>query len=175
MLAQLGVESRIVKRPIDLEGISGLILPGGESTAQSKLLQIFRLFEPVRDAISKGLPVFGTCAGLILLAQHVVGLVPGQRTFACLDVSVERNSYGSQLDSFEADLSFQGKELRAAFIRAPRILDSRGCEVLSEFEGLPVIVRQGNLLGATCHPEITGDTSLHEYFISMCKAHLLVI
>lgn len=174
LFAELGVESRTVKQRSDLDGISGLVLPGGESTAQSKLLQIFGLFEPVKEAIDRGLPVFGTCAGIILLAKNVSGLIEGQKTFAALDIAVERNSYGSQLESFETSLAFQGSQLRAAFIRAPRILESRGCEVLAEYEGWPVIVRQGSILGATCHPEISGDSALHEYFVSMCRAHQLV-
>lgn len=170
MLQRLNVSTRLVKSASDLSDLAGLILPGGESTAQSKLLQIFGLLEPLRARLSEGLPVFGTCAGLILLAKHVVGLVPGQQTLDALDIKVERNSYGSQLDSFEAPLAFQGSSMNVAFIRAPRILESGGCEVLADFQGSPVIVRDGNMLGATCHPEITGDTTLHEYFVSMCKA-----
>ena len=174
VLRRLGAQTREVRSPKDLEGLSGIVLPGGESTAQAKLLQIFGLFEPLRSSIISGLPVLATCAGLILLAKDVVGLVEGQRTLGVLDVKVERNSYGTQLDSFEASLEFLGGEISAAFIRAPRILESRATTVLSSFDSSPVIVRAGNIFGATCHPEITGELALHRVFLEVCGERVVI-
>lgn len=173
-LHNLGVQTREVRTPRDLEGISGIVLPGGESTAQYKLLQIFKLFDPLKAAIAAGLPVLATCAGLILLAKDVVGLVDGQQTLELLDVQVERNAYGAQLDSFEALLDFRGEQLSAAFIRAPRILDPRATSVLSNYNESPVIIRSGAIFGATCHPEITGELGLHRAFLEVCE-HRVVI
>lgn len=169
MLREVGSETRLVKVASDLEGLDGIVLPGGESTAQSKLLQLFCLMDPLREAISAGLPTLGTCAGLILLAKDVKGLIPGQQTLGLLDVLVERNSYGTQAESFHTKVSLQGQELEVAFIRAPRILDSRDTEVLARFEDSPVIVRFGSIFGATCHPEVTGDPGLHALFIEACR------
>lgn len=170
-LEQLGVESHKVKKPSDLTGLSGLIIPGGESTVIDKLTKIYGLADPIRVAISKGLPVFGTCAGLIMLADRILDGVQGQETLGGLDVSVRRNAFGSQLDSFEAHVPFESTVVSAAFIRAP-IVESigKGVTVLSTLpDGRIVAVRQGNLLGISFHPEVTGDTQVHEYFVEMCK------
>lgn len=169
MLLRLGAEVRLVRSPSDLEGLDGIVFPGGESTAQSKLLQLFGLFEPIKMALKQGLPALGTCAGLILLSSSVRGLVKGQKVFGVLDVEVARNAYGGQLESFEATLKFGDDQIEAAFIRAPQIIGSGNCEVLASHGGQPVIVRQGNIFGATCHPEISGDNGLHKLFLSACS------
>lgn len=173
-LENLGVQTRLVKSAAQLVGIDGIVLPGGESTAQSKLLQIFGLMEPLRSAIASGLPALGTCAGLILLATSVEGLVKGQQTLGILEVTVERNAYGGQLESFESEIELSGVPIRAAFIRAPRIIDSGDTQVLARLGGEPVIVRQGNVFGSTCHPEISGDLGLHRLFIHACNTERVV-
>ena len=174
LLQQLGVETQLVRNALDLELINGLILPGGESTSQFKLLKIFGLFDPLQRAIRKGLPVLGTCAGLIHLSTNSTGLIGGQETLGVLDVSVNRNAYGSQLNSFEAEIKFRDHSPTVAFIRAPKI-EAVGAEVevLATHDSVPVIVKQGRVFGATCHPEITGDTSLHEEFLAVCREALV--
>ena len=171
---ELGIETVRVKKARDLVGISGLVIPGGESTVIDKLSQIFELRAPIIELIKHGLPVFGTCAGLILLADRIVDGIEGQESFGGLDVSVQRNAFGSQVDSFEADLNFEGisSTIHAAFIRAPIVLEV-GSDVhkLAELaDGRVVAVRQGNLLGISFHPEVTGETAVHKYFADMCKA-----
>ena len=170
----LGLETVRVRKASDLVGTSGLVIPGGESTVIDKLSQIFKLREPIIELIKRGLPVFGTCAGLILLANRIVDGVEGQESFGGLDVSVQRNAFGSQVDSFEADLNFEGlsSPIHAAFIRAPIVLEvGAGVQKLAELaDGRVVAVRQGNLLGISFHPEVTGETAVHKYFADMCKA-----
>ena len=170
----LGIKTVPVRKPSDLVGISGLVIPGGESTVIDKLSQIFELRGPIIELIKKGLPVFGTCAGLILLADRIVDGIEGQESFGGLDVSVQRNAFGSQVDSFEADLNFEGlsSPIHAAFIRAPIVLEvGAGVQKLAELaDGRVVAVRQGNLLGISFHPEVTGETAVHKYFSDMCKA-----
>ena len=173
-LDELGIETVRVRKPADLKGISGLVIPGGESTVIDKLSQIFELREEIIHLIKNGLPVFGTCAGLILLSDRIVDGIEGQKSFGGLDVSVQRNAFGSQLDSFEVDLDFEGidRPVHAAFIRAPIVLET-GSDVqkLSTLaDGRVVAVRQGNLLGISFHPEVTGETAVHKYFADMCKA-----
>lgn len=170
-LEALGAKTRLVRATPDLEGLDGIVLPGGESTAQSKLLQIFGLYEPLRDAIKHGLPTLATCAGLILLAKDVDGLVEGQRTLGVLDVKVSRNAYGSQLDSFETTLDFEGQAMNVAFIRAPKIVNAREANVLAWHNSEPVVVRVGHIYAATCHPEITGDQKLHAAFLETCRGN----
>ena len=169
----LGVKALQVKKPSDLIGISGLVIPGGESTVIDKLSSVFELREPIIKLIQKGMPVFGTCAGLILLADRIVDGIAGQETFGGLDVSVQRNAFGSQLDSFEADITFTGIErpVHAAFIRAPIVLYiGSDVEMLASLEdGRVVAVRQGNILGISFHPEVAGERAVHEYFAEMCK------
>jgi 5'-phosphate synthase pdxT subunit len=173
-LDELGIETVRVRKPADLKGISGLVIPGGESTVIDKLSQIFELREEIIHLIKNGLPVFGTCAGLILLSDRIVDGIEGQKSFGGLDVSVQRNAFGSQLDSFEVDLDFKGidRPVHAAFIRAPIVLEvGSDVQKLSTLaDGRVVAVRQGNLLGISFHPEVTGETAVHKYFADMCKA-----
>jgi 5'-phosphate synthase pdxT subunit len=169
----LGIETVRVRKPADLEGLKGLVIPGGESTVIDKLSSTFELRDPIIELITKGLPVFGTCAGLILLADRIVDGIATQKTFGGLDVSVQRNAFGSQLESFEADIRFEGIEqpIHAAFIRAPIVLATGpDVSVLASLDdGRVVAVRQGNVLGISFHPEVTGETAIHEYFAQMCK------
>lgn len=169
----LNIETVRVRKPEDLFGLSGLVIPGGESTVIDKLSTIYNLREPIIDLIDKGFPVFGTCAGLILLANKIVDGTLSQRSFGGLDVCVQRNAFGSQLDSFETDLQITGIEnpVHAAFIRAPIVLETgESVEVLGKLDdGRIVAVRQGNLLGISFHPEVTGESSVHKYFAQMCK------
>ncbi len=171
-LEAIGVETLIVKKPEHLSGISGLIIPGGESTVIDKLSRIFQLREPIRELIASGLPVLGTCAGLIMLADKISDGIHDQQTFGGLDAVVRRNAFGSQVNSFEAEIDFDAiGTVKAAFIRAP-IVESVGSDVsvLAKFEDSIVAVRQGNLLGISFHPEVVGETKVHEYFLEMCKS-----
>jgi 5'-phosphate synthase pdxT subunit len=172
VLETLGVESVRVRKPSDLVGISGLIIPGGESTVIDKLSKIYSLREPIIKLIADGLPVLGTCAGLIMLSNHFTGGPSDQESFGGLDVTVSRNAFGSQTDSFETELRFDGIEnlIAVAFIRAP-VVTRVGPEVkvLAQLPDERVVaVRQGNLLGISFHPEVTGVTAVHEYFLEMC-------
>ena len=173
-LAAIGVDSVEVRTLADLSKSDGLIIPGGESTVMQKLAVAYDLFEPIKDALKAGLPAFGTCAGLIMLADEIIDGIPGQSGFGGLDVSVRRNAFGNQLDSFEVDLAFggvTGPAVHAAFIRAP-IVERLGenVEVLSKLaDGRVVGVRQGNLMGISFHPEVTGETRIHELFVSMVQ------
>ncbi len=160
-LSALGRESVRVKTPAHLEGVDALILPGGESTTMLKLLENEALFEPLAAACRSGMPVLGTCAGAILLAKHVSN--PEQSSLGVLDISVERNAYGRQLDSFVTTLSSDGSfdGVEAVFIRAP-VIRSTGpdVEIVLEHEGDPVLVRCGPVWAATFHPEMTSDTRI---------------
>ena len=175
-LADVGARTRRVRRPEDLDGLDGLVLPGGESTPMSRLLQVFELLEPVRTAVKGGLPAYGSCAGLILLARQVLDGRPDQQGVGGLDVVVRRNAFGRQVDSFESDLAFTGVgELHAVFIRAPWV-ESTGpdVEVLARVEagtppGRVVAVRQGPVLATSFHPELTGDHRVHGLFVDMVK------
>ena len=173
-LAAIGVDSVEVRTLADLSKSDGLIIPGGESTVMQKLAVAYDLFEPIKDALKAGLPAFGTCAGLIMLADEIIDGIPGQSGFGGLDVSVRRNAFGNQLDSFEVDLAFggvTGPAVHAAFIRAP-IVERVGenVEVRSKLaDGRVVGVRQGNLMGISFHPEVTGETRIHELFVSMVQ------
>ena len=160
VLRDLGASAVEVRTADDLAEVSCLAIPGGESTTITKLARAFGLVEPIRERVRAGMPVLGTCAGLIVLAERVIG---GEPLFAVLDVEVRRNAYGRQVDSFEADVSLRdGEAVRGAFIRAP-VIESvgEGVEVLAEHGGVPVIVEQGAILGATFHPELSGDGRLH--------------
>jgi 5'-phosphate synthase pdxT subunit len=174
-LDAIGVESIEVRTIEDLYKSSALIIPGGESTVMQKLAVAYDLFEPIKDALRAGLPAFGTCAGLIMLADEILDGIVGQSGFGGLDVSVRRNAFGNQLDSFEVDLEFlgvTGPAVHAAFIRAP-IVERVGAsvEVLSQLtDGSIVGVRQNNLMGISFHPEVTGETRIHELFVSMVRA-----
>lgn len=169
LIRQSGAEPRRVRRARELEGLDGLIIPGGESTTIGKLLVAFDLFDELRVVIKSGLPVLGTCAGLIMLADTIVGGTDDQQTLGGIDMVARRNAFGRQVDSFEVDLPIRGlaDPFRAVFIRAPWV-ERVGpeVEVLAEHAGHPVAVRHGNLWATSFHPEITGDNRLHAAFIS---------
>lgn len=167
-LAELGAHPVEVRTPEQLAGIDALVLPGGESTTMSLLLRSSGLFDPVGERLREGMPAFGTCAGLILLAAEVLDGRPDQRSFGVLDVSVRRNAFGRQVDSFEADLAVEGlgERFHAVFIRAPAVeRTGEGVDVLAEVDGAPVLCRQGAVMAAAFHPELSGDLRLHELFL----------
>lgn len=153
-------------RTIDeLASVDGLIIPGGESTTLRRLMDEFKLYTPIKERIVAGMPVWGTCAGLILLAERVEGETP---YFSLLDVDVKRNAYGRQIDSFVAEGDFDGMYVGMVFIRAPKITRvGDGVTVLAEYNGEPVAVRQGNILATAFHPEMTRDNRIHKYFCNM--------
>jgi pyridoxal 5'-phosphate synthase pdxT subunit len=157
-LREVGAEPRIVRTPEDLEGLDGLVIPGGESTTMTLGIEREGLAEPLRELARSGRPVLGTCAGLIMLDREHLGL---------LDVTARRNAFGRQLHSFEADLHLDGLgPLRAVFIRAPWVEEAGAdVEVLAEVDGHPVAVRQGNILAVAFHPELTDDRSLHRWLL----------
>jgi 5'-phosphate synthase pdxT subunit len=168
---EAGATGLAVKSASQLTSIDALIIPGGESTTIAKLARIFGLFEPLKKVIGEGLPTFGTCAGLILLADRIVDGIEGQETFGGLDVTVQRNAFGHQSESFEATLDFVGidePKIAAAFIRAPIILQvGNQTQTLAELDdGRVVAVRQGNILGVSFHPEIVGESRVHEFFLN---------
>jgi pyridoxal 5'-phosphate synthase pdxT subunit len=171
VLTGLGVTAVPVRREAELASIDGLIIPGGESSVMDKLSRTFGLAEPLIAAIASGLPVYGTCAGLIMLSDTVLDAIPGQQSFGGLDVEVRRNAFGSQRDSFETDLDIPvvgSPPVHAIFIRAP-IVEKVGADVTvlaALDDGRVVAVEHDNLLGTSFHPEITGDTRFHEYFLS---------
>ncbi len=171
-LRDVGARPRLVKSPEDLGALDGLILPGGESTTLSMLLESTGLFDALAEELRADLPVFGTCAGLILLAREVLDGRPDQRTFGLLDVVVQRNGYGRQRQSFEADVVVGPGEvplLPTVFIRAPRIVSvGEGVEVLAELDGSPVLVRSGRVMASVFHPELTADRRLHRFFAQIC-------
>ena len=165
-----------VRRPEELAEVDALILPGGESTTIALLAQSFGLLEPLRERIATGMPVYGSCAGMILLADHIVDGAEGQATIGGIDMTVRRNAFGRQVDSFESDLTFNEGELRAVFIRAPWVEEvGAKVEVLADIQGSdgkrhPVAVRQGSLLATSFHPELTGDLRVHRYFFDQVCA-----
>jgi len=169
MLDRLGVEGVEVRLPEQLDGLAGLIVPGGESTAIGRLARLYGLDEAIDQFPA---PIFGTCAGMILLARDAVDGTPDQPLLGLLDVTVRRNGYGRQVFSFEADLALEGTQrlFRGVFIRAPRI-ESAGTNVsvLAELDGVPVLVREGRVLAAAFHPELTDDTRVHELFLQMVR------
>ena len=159
-----------VRRPEELAEIDALILPGGESTTIAQLAQTFNLFDPIRERISSGMPVYGSCAGMILLADRILDGAQNQLTFGGIDMTVRRNAFGRQVDSFESDLTFDLAPLQVVFIRAPWVEEvGKDVEVLAEVKGSdgvshPVAVRQGSLFATSFHPELTGDLRVHRYF-----------
>ncbi|SEH93706.1 pyridoxal phosphate synthase yaaE subunit [Leifsonia sp. CL147] len=174
VLRGLGADAVPVRRPEELEEIGGLVIPGGESSVMDKLSRAFGLAEPLRDAIAGGLPVYGTCAGLIMLADRILDGIAGQQTLGGLDVAVRRNAFGSQVDSFETDLDIPAlgdAPLHAVFIRAPIVesVGEKATALARVDDGRVVAVEQGNLLGTSFHPEITGDTRFHEYFLQRVR------
>lgn len=177
-LSRIGVSHLKVRTVEELDRVSGLIIPGGESTVMHKLAVAYGLFLPIRHKIAAGMPVFGTCAGLIMLANDITDGIVGQETFGGLDVTVQRNAFGHQVDSFEVDLEFKGISdgtVHAAFIRAPLITRiGEGVEVVASLptddlhpHGGVVGVKQGNLLGISFHPEVTGEDRIHRLFAGM--------
>jgi pyridoxal 5'-phosphate synthase pdxT subunit len=182
MLSDCGVRAVPVRRRAELDAVDALVLPGGESTTMSRLLETFELLDPLRDRLAAGMPAYGSCAGMILLADRVLDGRPDQRQLGGLDVVVRRNAFGRQVDSFEADLQVTGLEgppLRAVFIRAPWVeAVSERVEVLAAVPHSPeagaaagriVAVRQGMVLATSFHPELTGDGRVHRLFCEMVK------
>jgi 5'-phosphate synthase pdxT subunit len=191
VLAGLGAQVRTIRRPGELDGIQALVIPGGESTTMDKLVRAFELFDPLRERIAGGLPVYGSCAGMIMLADRIADRRADQQTLGGLDVTVRRNAFGRQVDSFEEDIAFAGLDgpVHAVFIRAPWVEDTGGAvEVLARVEGEEprshpaehdtsegpaagriVAVRQGALLATSFHPEVTGDTRVHEMFVEIVR------
>lgn len=168
-LAACGAETVQVRKPEQLEGLDALVIPGGESTTIGKLLLEYNLFRPILDLARAGKPVFGTCAGLILLAKEIEG--SDQPRLGLMDITVRRNAFGRQVDSFEADLDIPvlgEKPFRAVFIRAPYVAGTGSdVEVLAQYQDKIVCVRQGNFLAAAFHPELTADLRLHHYFLDL--------
>ena len=175
MLEGLGAEVVPVRTPADLDRVAGLVIPGGESSVIDKLSRLFGLDEPIRARIAAGMPVYGTCAGLILLADRVLDAIEGQRSFGGLDLAVRRNAFGSQLVSFETELAVPALgqlPVRAVFIRAP-VVEQLGerVEALAALpDGAVVAVEQGTLLGTSFHPEMSGETRFHERFLQKVRA-----
>jgi len=174
VLGRLGARASEVRKPHQLDGLDGLVIPGGESTAIGKLVRAFEL-EPAILAF-KG-AIFGTCAGMILLARDAVDATSDQPPLGMIDIVVRRNAYGRQVHSFETDLELAGETqpLRAVFIRAPWIEEAgEGVEVLAKVEGHPVLVREGRILVAAFHPELTDDTRIHELFLNQVREAMSV-
>jgi 5'-phosphate synthase pdxT subunit len=170
-LQRLGVEAVAVRTAEEVAAVEGLIIPGGESTTIGKLMKRYGLLEPIRELAASGRPLFGTCAGAILMARTIDHAAADQPALELMDIVVERNAFGRQVDSFEADVEVKGVPggpVRAVFIRAPVIAAARdGVEVLARHEDRIVAARQGNLLAISFHPELTDDSRMHEYFIRM--------
>jgi 5'-phosphate synthase pdxT subunit len=167
-LARVGAQPVEVRRPEELDGLDGIVLPGGESTTMGRLLDIFGMLEPLRGLLKTGLPAYGTCAGMILLAQEVVDGRAGQPLLGGLDITVRRNAFGSQVDSFEQDVLVEGVgPVHGVFIRAPWVERvGPDVEVLARVDGHPVAVRQGVVMATSFHPELTDDARLHEVFVT---------
>ena len=182
ILESAGAHAVPVRRPRELSGLDGIVIPGGESTTIDKLLRAFDLFEPLRTAIADGLPAFGSCAGMILLADRITGVIDDQQTLGGLDVTVRRNAFGRQVDSFETDLVVDGvpdsatDPVHAVFIRAPWVEEvGPDVQVLARVEGGPaagriVAVRERDVLATSFHPELTGDQRLHRLFVTIVES-----
>jgi 5'-phosphate synthase pdxT subunit len=163
-----GARTRLVKTSEDLEGLDGIVIPGGESTTMTMLMERVGLLEPLRTAIANGLATLATCAGMIVLAREVTDGMHGQRGMGLLDVAVKRNGYGRQVDSFEADLDiagFNGKKFPGVFIRSPLVESTGATEVVATYDGHAVALRQGKILALCFHPELTNDRRLHQEFV----------
>lgn len=172
-LTSIGVDAIPVKTEAEINSVDALVLPGGESTTIAKLARIFGVFDLLKAKIDSGLPVYGSCAGLILLADRILDGVEGQETFGGLDITARRNAFGRQVDSFEGEIEFAGLgKLNGVFIRAPWVEEvGLGVEILATSHGHPVAVRQGSILATSFHPELTNDYAVHRYFIEeLCKA-----
>ncbi len=174
-LAAVGARPVLVRRPDELDGVDGLVIPGGESTTMWKLAVVFDLMEPLRKGVSAGLPVFGSCAGMIMLADRLLDGADGQQTVGGIDMTVRRNAFGRQVDSFENDIALAGlpgPPFRAVFIRAPWVEQTGGqVEILGTepATGRIVAVRQGPLLATSFHPELTGDARVHRLFVDVVR------
>ncbi len=175
VLGGLGARAVTVRRPSELEAVDALVIPGGESTTMDKLVRAFDLYEPLRARIAAGMPAYGSCAGMIMLADRIADARPDQQTLGGLDITVRRNAFGRQVDSFEEDIHFDGLDgmVRAIFIRAPWVEQTGdGVEVLARVEEGPaagriVAVRQGPLLATSFHPEVSGDHRVHRLFVDL--------
>ena len=172
VLRSLGVDPVLVTRPEQLESLHGLVIPGGESTTMTRLIRVEGLEAPLRQLKERGVPVFGTCAGIILMARALAEPDDRVITFGFLDIVVARNAYGRQRESFETTLQVQGiGAVKAVFIRAPRVVQvGTEVEVLAEHEGDPVLVRQGPFLGATFHPEVVPTPEIHQLFLDLVRS-----
>jgi 5'-phosphate synthase pdxT subunit len=171
-LEAAGATAAVVRRPEEVADVDGLVLPGGESTTIGKLLDRFGLLAPVAERARAGMPLYGTCAGMILMAAEIAGPQDAPHRLGVLDVTVRRNGYGRQIDSFESDLDVAGLDApyRAVFIRAPVVERAGdGVEVLASVDDRPVLVRQGHLLASTFHPEMTGDNRVHSMFVEIVR------
>jgi len=169
-LEAVGAKTRLVKTKEDLDCLDGIVLPGGESTTMTMLMERVGLLEPLRAAIANGLPTLATCAGMIVLAREVTGGMEDQQGMGVLDVSVKRNGYGRQVDSFEAALDIaglDGKPFPGVFIRSPLVESTGTAQVIATHDGRAVAVRQGRMLALCFHPELTGDRRLHQEFVRM--------
>ena len=178
VLESVGARAATVRRPAEVEAVDGLVIPGGESTTMDKLVRAFELQEPIRTRLTSGMPAYGSCAGMIMLADRIADGRPDQQTLGGIDVTVRRNAFGRQVDSFEEDLhipAIGGAPMRAVFIRAPWVEEfGAGVEVLATVEEGParghvVAVRQGSLLATSFHPEVTGDHRFHQLFVQMVE------
>ncbi|NHN56978.1 pyridoxal 5'-phosphate synthase glutaminase subunit PdxT [Calidifontibacter sp. DB0510] len=168
-LREAGADAAPVRRPQELAQVDAIVLPGGESTTMDRLLRTFELMEPLRARIADGMPAYGSCAGMILLADEILDGHPQQQTVGGMRITVRRNAFGRQVDSYETDLEMTDVgTVRAVFIRAPWVeRTGDGVEVLAQASGHPVAVRQGNLLATSFHPEVTGDHRVHAMFVRM--------
>ena len=172
-LSAIGVEAVAVKTATEINAVDALVFPGGESTTIAKLARIFDVFEVIQKRIQSSTPVYGSCAGLILLANKILDGVEGQETFGGLNIVARRNAFGRQVDSFEGEIDFQNVgKLNGVFIRAPWVEEvGSDVEVLATSHGHPVAVRQGNILATSFHPELTDNHAVHRYFVEeICKA-----
>jgi len=172
-LTAIGIEAIAVKTESEINSVDALILPGGESTTIAKLARIFGVFEVIQQKIAAGFPVYGSCAGLILLANKIIDGAEGQETFGGLEITARRNAFGRQVDSFEGEVDFAGiGKLNGVFIRAPWVEEvGSKVEVLATSHGHPVAVRQGKVLATSFHPELTDDHAVHRYFVEeICNA-----
>ena len=169
-LEEVGATAKPVRRLSEIEACDGLVIPGGESTTLWRLATAFELMDPLRKLIAGGLPAFGSCAGMIMLADRLEDGVTGQQTFGGIDMTVRRNAFGRQVDSFERDIDIDGANFHAVFIRAPWVEQAGpAVDVIAEDRGRIVAVRQGVSLATAFHPELTPDRRIHELFVSMVK------
>mmetsp|Transcript_33101 Transcript_33101/g.51574 ORF Transcript_33101/g.51574 Transcript_33101/m.51574 type:complete len:203 (-) Transcript_33101:267-875(-) len=170
------VECAEIRKSEQLEGLNALVIPGGESTVMTKLLNDFKMYDDVRNFGLSGTPMFGTCAGCIMLSKDI-DKMPEQKTLDLIDMTVSRNAYGPQVNSFESEITgdeavTQGQPIRAVLIRAPMIMRAgSNTKTLASHDSNPVLLQQGNLLACTFHPEITGDTRIHQYFVNVVREH----